>query len=140
MKAKLKDNISKRYLILVVALSIILGAGIVVADDEVSEISISITPATLNLDETVNEFVIVHTEIPYDQVNTTTLELKEVNNVSVDAIYTEPDRLGNLVVKFDCAEVAEIVDVGEEVTLTLTGMKLDETPFTGSDTIRVIDK
>jgi hypothetical protein len=76
MKAKQKDNISKRYLILVVALSIILGAGIVVAGDE--GIEISITPATLNLDEIVNKFVIVHTEIPYDQVDTETLELKEV--------------------------------------------------------------
>jgi hypothetical protein len=42
----------------------ILGTGIVVAGDETVEISI--TPATLNLAETVDKYVIVHTNTLYD--------------------------------------------------------------------------
>ncbi|HUW67022.1 MAG TPA: hypothetical protein VMW20_03135 [Candidatus Nanoarchaeia archaeon] len=139
MKVKQKDNISKSYLISVVVLGMILSTGIVVAADET--ISISITPAILNLAQTEAQFVFVHTEISYDSVNTDpgslTLEADDPTVIAT-AIKTESDTLGNLVVMFDRADVAGIVYVGE-VTLTLTGEMDNEKPFTGSDTIRVVD-
>jgi hypothetical protein len=143
MKEKLKENISKRYLILVVALSMILGTGIVVAVEETVEIRI--TPATLNLDQIDEcQCVTVHAEIPYVDVDTETLTLnvKDADPiVYIDSSSTFSDNRGNLVVKFNRVEVTGIVAgyVGEEVTLSLTGKKLDETPFTGSGIIRVID-
>ena len=140
MKAKKKDNISKKYLILVVALSIILGTGIVVAEDKTNDIRIS--PATLNLNMIEDKCVTVHAEIDYDSVNKDleTLTL-EGDGGSVYADSTKSDNRGNLVVKFKREDVAGIVVVGEKVTLMLTGKMNDEdeTPFTGLDTIRVIE-
>lgn len=40
-------------------------------------------------------------------------------------------------VKFDTTEVQEILELGAEVTITVTG-QVAGTPFEGSDTIRVI--
>ena len=132
MKAKQKDNISKRYLILLVALSMILGAGIVVADDETE---IRITPATLNLAVTEDKCVTVHTEILYNELIVTEDWTLKVDGGNVVATDTFSDNRGYLVVKFDRSEVAEIVYVDEEVTLTL----IEGKNFIGSDTIRVID-
>ncbi|MBE0516081.1 MAG: hypothetical protein IBX41_01650 [Methanophagales archaeon] len=58
---------------------------------------------------------------------------------SVGAEWGEVQDDGRLMVKFDRSEVTEILEVGEEVDITVTG-KTDETEFEGSDTIRVIDK
>ncbi len=43
-------------------------------------------------------------------------------------------------VKFDRSAVQHILQVGDEIEITVTGELNDETPFKGSDTIRVIDK
>lgn len=136
MKAKQKNNISKTYLILVVALSMILSTVIVVADDETE---IRITPATLNLADTEDKCVTVHTEISYYEDIVTDSWTLMADGGNVVATDTFSDKRGNLVVKFDRAEVADIVYVGEEVTLTLTGEMEDGTPFTGLGTIRVIE-
>jgi len=122
--------------ILVLALSAIVGTGIVLAQ---TTIEISITPATLNLNEGVQECddVTVHTNISYFDVNRETLKL---NDISVD-YWTKYDDRYNLVVKFDRTEVKGIVAsyVDEDVTLTLTGETLGGDEFTGTDTIRVIN-
>jgi hypothetical protein len=127
---------TKSYgVILVVALSAIVGTGIVLAED----ISICIAPATLNLNAGVQECddVTVHTNIDKDLVDCSSLKL---NDLTV-AYWTKADNRGNLVVKFDRTTVKEIVAVGEEeVTLTLTGETTDGEVFTGSDIIRVIDE
>ena len=52
----------------------------------------------------------------------------------------DDDGLPDLMVKFDRSDVCEILDPGDEVEITVTGELTDETPFQGSDTIRVIDK
>lgn len=123
---------TKSYgVILVVALSVILGTGIVLAQ---TTIEISITPATLNLYDVVDKCVTVHTNIGYAEGNTYEWDLN-----GVEAAYTKADSRGYLVVKFDREEIAENVDLGEEVTLTLTGVK-DQTTITGEDTIRVINQ
>jgi hypothetical protein len=116
---------------------------IVVANDGTTDIDIRIAPATLNLNDEVwasdEPYVTVHAEIPFSTVDTTSLTLETDGN-TVNAISTNADNRGNLVVKFDRREVAGIVMVGEEVKLTLTGKTTGDVPFTGSATIRVIDQ
>ena len=46
---------------------------------------------------------------------------------------------GRLVVKFNREDLVG-VSTGDAVELTVTGQLTNGTPFTGSDTIRVIDK
>ena len=125
-------------LLVVVLSAAISGTGIAFADD--MKIDIRIAPSTLNLDNVEDKCVTVHAGIPYNTVNTdpTSLTL-ETDEGSVTAIGTKFDQRGNLVVKFDREAVAGIVDAGNEVTLTLDGETKEETTFTGSDTIRVIE-
>lgn len=137
-----KAHIPKGFLIVVVALSAILGTVIVVADD----ISIRIAPSTLNLYDVEDKCVTVHAEIPFSMVNVSDLGSLTLANSSggyVSAYDAFADTRGNLVAKFDRAAVAGIVDVAEEVTLRLTGVVSDEAGgggFTGTDNIRVIDE
>jgi hypothetical protein len=143
MKRKcIGDYIQKGLLIVVLALIPILGTGIVVANDETDNIDIRIAPATLNLNDDVwasdDPYVTVHAEIPYRTVDTDSLTLETDGN-TVDAIRTEADNRGYLVVKFDRRAVVGIVEVGKEV-MTLTGTTTGDEPFTGSATIRVIDQ
>ena len=125
--------------IVVLVLSAIVGTGIVLADEE--PIEIRIAPATLNLDEAGacdDPWVTVHAEIPLSTVNTGSLTLTGSTG-NVPAIGYGADNHGDLVVKFDRTAVKEIVVVGEEVTLTLTGETTVGEEFTGSDTIRVFE-
>ena len=132
---------TKSYgVILVVALSAILGTGIVLAQTTMT-IEIGITPATLNINlaDIDDKCVTVHTNISYAGVNCTTLELMNSTGYSVASTACFPDNCGNLVVKFNRADVAGLVDSEDilELTLTLTGITLDGGSITGSDTIRV---
>jgi hypothetical protein len=133
---------TKSYgVILVVALSAIVGTGIVLADD----ISICIAPATLNLNAGVQECddVIVHADIPYAEVDCDTLKLMKLVDGRGDVVIaTDPeccaDDSGNLVARFDQTEVAPFVEAGEVYDLALTGETDDGTFTTGTDTLRVI--
>ena len=52
----------------------------------------------------------------------------------------DSDGIPDLMVKFDRQSVIDILPVGDEVNVTVTGKLFDKTAFEGSDTIRVIDK
>ncbi|MBA7556468.1 hypothetical protein ES705_49176 [subsurface metagenome] len=124
------SKIKSYGIILVVALSAILGTGIVFAQQT---IEISIAPATLNLDKVDDKCVTVHADIDYDEVDCDTLTL---NDISVDS--TKADDRGDLVAKFDREAIAGLVVEGEDtLTLTLIGETNEEESFTGTDTIRV---
>ena len=122
--------------------------------------TIDIDPDTLNV-KSHGEWITAYIELPdgYD-----------VNGIDVSTIYLDTipvdtsapatvgdydsDGTSDLMVKFDRTAVVAYLgteDVTEEVTedetgtdsyeeLTITGELTDETPFEGSDTIRVIDK
>jgi hypothetical protein len=131
---------TKSYgVILVVALSAILGTGIVLADDEPIEISIEVAPATLNLNlaDIEDKNVTVHADIDYEVVDLDSLELNDI-----PAIGTKADECGNLVVKFDRGAIVELVGPNDKTfTLVLTGKTTGDEPtafeFEGTDTIRV---
>ena len=121
----------------------ILGTGIAFAED--MEIAIRIAPNTLNLDNVVDKCVTVHADIAYitvddDDANPLKLWSTDPDDDPVVAYDSFADDRGNLVAKFYREEVAEIVAAGKEVTLTLTGKTTGGDTFTGSDTIRVIDR
>ena len=130
-------QIKNLTIILVILLSSMAYIGIAFADTEQDTIDIKIAPATLNL-EFEGPWITVHTNITFAEVNTSTLELTALEFDSISAVSTFADNRGNLVAKFDSADVKEIVAPPEE-TLVLTGETLEGDSFTGSDTIRVID-
>ncbi|NOR47200.1 MAG: hypothetical protein GQ533_04030, partial [Methanosarcinaceae archaeon] len=109
-----------------------IGIAFAETEQETIDIDIKIAPATLNL-EFKGPWITIHTDIPYNEVNSDTIEL---NGIPVFSTFAD-DR-GNLVAKFKSADVKAIV-VPSEATLTLTGETDVGGSFEGSDTIRVID-
>jgi len=102
------------------------------------EIVIQVSPATLNI-QSAGQVVTVHTSIAYGQVVGGTVTL---NDIPIS--WWKADNQGNFVAKFLMSEVKALVDTGElecpgENTLTLTGITTDGAPFTGTETITVID-
>ena len=90
-----------------------------------------ISPQTLLLGEEQGGSVVVHMEIPYSQVNSSTVALD-----GVQALWTKADLRGDLVAYFDEVAIKAIV-APPSATLTLTGNLHDGTPFAGSDTVQV---
>lgn len=109
----------------------VLATVILVGTARGEEIAIVISPSTLNLDS-AGEWVTVHAEIPFSVVDDASVEL---NGIPVEATFA--DNRGELVAKFLIGDVKEIVEPGL-VTLTLAGTTIDGGPFSGTDTIRVI--
>lgn len=109
----------------------VLATVILVGTARGEEIAIVISPSTLNLDSE-GEWVTVHAEIPFSVVDDASVEL---NGIPVEATFA--DNRGELVAKFLIGDVKEIVEPGL-VTLTLAGTTIDGGPFSGTDTIRVI--
>ena len=75
----------------------------------------------------------MHTDIPLALVDRESVTLSGVSLVLVKA-----DNRGNLVAKFAQASIEAHV-APPEATLVLTGTTKDEVPFSGSDTVRVIE-
>ena len=111
------------------------------------------TPATVDFDpDTLNKkskgkWVTVYTELPagynVTDINVSTMMLNET--VPAELQPTEigdydSDGIPDLMVKFDRQAVIDILSIGDAVDITVTGKLYDETPFEGSDVIRVIDK
>jgi len=94
-------------------------------------IVVAIAPHTLLLGSDQGGSVVVHADIPYNQVDTSTLVLD-----GIAAASTKPDCCGNLVAYFDEAAVKAIV-AAPSATLTLTGETQVGAPFDGSDTVQV---
>jgi len=94
-------------------------------------IGVAVSPQLLNLDTVQSGYVTVHTAISYRSVATSTVRLN-----GIPARLTFADSCGNLVAKFTEQTVEAVVSAPTSV-LTLTGLRLDGTPFEGSDTVRV---
>lgn len=125
----------KKFLVVFVFVSMsVLGLGLTIAADPADEIVISIkikvSPNTI-VSASKGTWVTVHTDIPYHQVDTGTVQL---NGLSAKTTFA--DDCGNLVAKFSLDEVKAIVKP-PEATLTLTGATKDGEFFTGSDTVAV---
>ena len=100
-------------------------------DSATRGIVMAISPHTLLLGAEQGGSVVVHADISYSQVDTSTLALD-----GIAALHSKPDLRGGLVAYFDEAAVKAIV-AAPSATLTLTGETEDGTPFDGSDTVQV---
>jgi hypothetical protein len=94
-------------------------------------IVVVIAPHTLLLGAEQGGSVVVHAEIPYSQVDTSTLALE-----GIAVVHSKPDLRGELVAYFDEDAVKAIV-AEPSATLTLTGATEDGAFFEGSDTVQV---
>ena len=108
--------------------------------------TIDMDPDTLNL-KSKGKLITAYVELPegYDvaDIDVSTILLEDT--ISAEAHPTEirdydDDGFADLMVKFDRSAVQGILEVGDEVEITVTGELTDGTVFEGSDTIRVIDK
>ncbi len=115
---------------------VLLSLGIVTTVTTAEEITIQVSPSTINLAHQ-GVWVTVHADIPYKGVVTATLEL---NGVAV--AWTKADAQGNLVAKFAVDDVKDIIDE-PSADLTLTGVveTVEDVaiPFSGTDTVQVVD-
>jgi hypothetical protein len=111
---------------------LVFGAGLVMANKaNVGEgICITVAPNMLVL-SSEDTCVSVHSNIPFSAVDPGSILLEGIEPYLVKA-----DDCGDLVVKVDRAAVKAIAVPGE-MTLTLTGILIDEGPFAASDTIMV---
>jgi hypothetical protein len=91
---------------------------------------ITVSPSTIVL-SSPDTTVSVHSNIPYGIVDKSSLTLN-----GIEPSGTKVDNLGCLVVKFDKADIKQIVTPGK-ATLTLSGLLTDGTAFEASDTVTV---
>ena len=100
---------------------------------------VKITPATLNL-ASKGKWLTCETWLPEDynvaDVNCATVRLED--RLAPDWLWFNENQ-NVLMAKFDRSELEEILDPGD-VELTVSGHFFDGTYFTGTDTIKVMDK
>ena len=94
-------------------------------------LGVAVAPQMLLLSMDQGGVVNVHTAIPYGSVATATVTLNGLRPLG-----TRSDSRGNLVADFAENDVKNIVSSPVEI-MTLSGMLLDDTNFSGSDTVTV---
>lgn len=103
------------------------------------EATVSIHPQTLNL-RTQGRWITAYIQLPQgyaaEDIDIDTVQLV-YEGQAVDADWGTVQN-GVLMVKFDRADVAAILEVGDSVEVSVVG-KVNDTPFEGTTTIRVID-
>jgi len=119
-----------RFLICMLAVSVLIGLLTITASAADIEITTKITPRALVL---VSEgtVVTVHTDIAYYSVDTASLTL---NGIPIS--WTKSDARGQLVAKFNQDDVKNIV-APPSATLELSGTTKEGQSFSGTDTIAV---
>lgn len=120
----------------VVACALLVALGLSAGHAWSQEIAIQVSPNTLNLDSE-GTWVTVHATIPFSAVDLGSVTLTANGaDVAISSFYA--DARGDLVTKSSIDAVKGKVDVGS-ATFTLSGLSKTGEPFSGSDTIRVID-
>lgn len=100
---------------------------------DVRDVLVTVSPSTIVLGCDKGAMVTVHTDIALSVVDRNSVELS-----GVPAAFTKSDNCGNLVAKFS-QEAIEAIVAPPDATLVLTGMTIDGFPFSGADSVRVIE-
>jgi hypothetical protein len=95
------------------------------------DFNIMISPSTLVL-SSPSDVITVHSNIPYGAVIATSVAVN-----GVDVPFTKSDSCGDLVAKIGVNDLAEFLQPDQVITLTLSGMLIDETTFAVDETISV---
>ena len=95
------------------------------------DFNIMISPRTLVL-SSPSDVITVHSNIPYGVVIATSVAVN-----GVDVPFTKSDSCGDLVAKIGVDDLAEFLQPNQVITLTLSGMLIDETTFAVDETITV---
>ena len=95
------------------------------------DFNIMISPRTLVL-SSPSDVITVHSNIPYGVVIATSVAVN-----GVDVPFTKSDSCGDLVAKIGVDDLAEFLQPNQVITLTLSGMLIDETTFAVDETISV---
>lgn len=110
------------------------------------EATVDIEPDTLNLNSK-GKWITCYIELEesYDVADIDVSTIKLNDEVDAELKPTglgdyDDDGITDLMVKFDRTSVQELLEVGDEVEIVITGELTDGTSFEGTDTIRVIDK
>jgi len=110
------------------------------------EATVDIEPDTLNLNSK-GKWITCYIELEesYDvaDIDVSTIKLNgtvPAEEKSAEIGDYDEDNIPDRMVKFDRTSVQEIVEVGDEVDIVITGELTDGTSFEGTDIIRVIDK
>jgi hypothetical protein len=107
----------------------------------ITEIAIDVAPNVLNLQRTDDKCVTVHTDIPFDEVDSESVRLV-VGGVEIIPYSTYYDLRGDLVAKVWMKDLRNLVVIGVYNTFTLTGFELldyGEDAFSGTQEILVVD-
>lgn len=123
-----------RYAILAICLVAISATAVVCGSRTDDPIGVAVSPQTLLLGSEQGGFVVVHTDVPYRDVDKSSVTLS-----GVAAESTKADLCGCLVAYFDEDAIKALV-APPSVVLTLTGSKSDGMTFSGSDTVKVVQK
>ena len=110
----------------------------------VVEATVDFAPDTLNLKSKGN-MVTIYMELPTGY-NVGEIDVSSIwLNGAVPALSKpteiddyDSDNISDLMIKFDRSIVQGILEPGDEVEITVSGQLTDDTPFKGTDTIRVI--
>lgn len=95
------------------------------------EFNIMISPRTIVLSSPCDT-ITVHSNIPYGAVDATSIAIN-----GVDVPFTKADDCGDLVAKIGVEALAEFLDPGGVITLTLSGELKDRTSFKVDGTVTV---
>ena len=93
--------------------------------------NIMISPKTIVLSSPCDT-ITVHSNIPYGAVDATSVAIN-----GVDVPFTKADDCGDLVAKIGVEALAEFLEPGEVIALTLSGELKDGTGFAVAETITV---
>jgi hypothetical protein len=119
-----------RFLVCLMAVSLMIGLVSMSASAADLEIEIKVTPRVLVMDSE-GTLVTVHTNIALSAVDTASLTLN-----GIPIAWTKADARGQLVAKFNQTDVKDIV-VPPSVLLELSGYTKSGESFSGTDTIVV---
>lgn len=129
----MKTMLQRRTLLLLMTLLIVLTINIFASYDTIEMV---VSPNVLNL-QSNGGVLTIHADIAYGLVNSLDLT---VNGKFVPISSTFPDSRGDLVVKCDIETVKEIVEEQNQATFCLTVDTTDGNTYSGTDTIKVINK
>jgi len=95
------------------------------------DFNIMISPATLIL-SSPSDVITIHSNIPYGVVIAASVAVN-----GVDVPFTKADSCGDLVAKINVDDLSAFLTPNHVVTLTLSGLFMDETAFAVSETINI---